>query len=60
MTSKSSTAEVSEEQAAPAMVVVDLGIPFFVDVALGADSMARELGCSLVICTSGEDTLQEE
>lgn len=42
------------------MVVVDLGIPFFVDVALGADAMSRELGASLVICTSGDDTQREE
>jgi LacI family transcriptional regulator len=42
------------------MVVVDLGIPFFVDVALGADAEARALGASLVICTSDDDTRIEE
>lgn len=42
------------------MVVDDLGTPFFVDVVLGADAMARELGCSMVICTSGGDTRLEE
>jgi LacI family transcriptional regulator len=41
------------------MVVVDLD-PFFVDLALGADAMARELGCAMVITTSGEDTVLEE
>jgi LacI family transcriptional regulator len=41
------------------MVLVDLA-PFFVDLAMGADAMARELGCSMVICTSREDTLLEQ
>jgi LacI family transcriptional regulator len=42
------------------MVLVDLGIPFFVDVALGADVEARQHGASLVICTSADDTQLEE
>lgn len=41
------------------MVVVDL-TPFFVDLALAADAMARELGWSMVISTSGDDTVLEE
>jgi len=41
------------------MVVVDL-TPFFVDLALAADARARELGCSMVISTSGDDTIIEE
>ncbi len=41
------------------MVVVALD-PFFVDLAISADVTARELGCSMVICTSGEDTILEE
>jgi LacI family transcriptional regulator len=41
------------------MVVVDL-TPFFVDLALAADAMARELGCSMVISTSHDDTMLEE
>lgn len=42
------------------MVVVDLGNPFFVDVALGAENMAREAGAAFVVCNSGEDALREE
>ena len=42
------------------MVVVDLGMQFFADVALGADAMSRELGVSMVICTSGDDMRNEE
>lgn len=42
------------------MVVVDLGNPFFVDVALGAEAKARESGAALVVCHSGEDALREE
>lgn len=42
------------------MVVVDLGNPFFVDVALGAETMAREAGAAFVVCNSGEDALREE
>lgn len=42
------------------MVVVDLGNPFFVDVALGAESMAREAGAAFVVCNSGEDAQREE
>jgi LacI family transcriptional regulator len=41
------------------MVVVDL-TPFFVDLALAADGLARELGCSMVLSTSGDDTVVEE
>lgn len=41
------------------MVVVDLG-PFFVDLAQAADAKARELGCSMVMATSGGDTVLEE
>jgi LacI family transcriptional regulator len=42
------------------MVVVDLGNPFFVDVALGAEAMARESGAALVVCNSAEDAVREE
>jgi len=42
------------------MVVVDLGNPFFVDVALGAETMAREAGAALVVCNSAEDAVREE
>ncbi len=42
------------------MVVADLGNPFFVDVALGAEAMAREAGAALVVCNSAEDASREE
>lgn len=42
------------------MVVVDLGNPFFVDVALGAEAMARESGAAFVVCNSAEDPVREE
>ena len=42
------------------MVVADLGNPFFVDVALGAEAMAREAGAGLVVCNSAEDAVREE
>jgi LacI family transcriptional regulator len=42
------------------MVVVDLGNPFFVDVALGAEAMARESGAGFLVCNSAEDAVREE
>jgi LacI family transcriptional regulator len=42
------------------MVVVDLGNPFFVDVALGAEAMARESGAAFLVCNSAEDPVLEE
>jgi len=42
------------------MVVADLGNPFFVDVALGAEAMAREAGIALIVCNSAEDPVREE
>ena len=42
------------------MVVADLGNPFFVDVVLGAEAMARESGAALMVCNSAEDAVREE
>lgn len=42
------------------MVVADLGNPFFVDVALGAEAMARESGAAFIVCNSAEDPVREE
>src|SRR3954471_14221155 len=42
------------------MVVADLGNPFFVDVALGAEAMARESGAAFMVCNSAEDAVLEE
>jgi LacI family transcriptional regulator len=41
------------------MVVVDLGNPFFVDLALGAEMAAREAGAAFVVCNSGESEDRE-
>jgi LacI family transcriptional regulator len=41
-------------------VVADLGNPFFVDVALGAEAMARESGAAFMVCNSAEDAVREE
>ncbi|MET0859859.1 MAG: LacI family DNA-binding transcriptional regulator [Microbacterium sp.] len=40
--------------------LADMGNPFFVDVALGAESAAKELGVGVVIVHNGEDVAREE
>jgi len=40
--------------------LADMGNPFFVDVALGAESAAKELGVGVVIVHNGEDPSREE
>lgn len=40
--------------------LADMGNPFFVDVALGAEAAAKELGVGVVIVHNGEDVAREE
>lgn len=40
--------------------LADMGNPFFVDVALGAEAAAKELGVGVVIVQNGEDPSREE
>ncbi len=42
------------------LALADMGNPFFVDVALGAESAAKELGVGVVIVHNGEDSSREE
>jgi len=42
------------------LALADMGNPFFVDIALGAEEMAKELGVGMVICHNGEDPGREE
>lgn len=42
------------------LAVADMGNPFFVDVALGADAEARSVGVGVVIVTNNEDVRREE
>lgn len=42
------------------LAVADMGNPFFVDVALGAEAAAKELGVGVVIVHNGEDVVREE
>lgn len=42
------------------LALADMGNPFFVDVALGAESAAKELGVGVVIVHNGEDVAREE
>lgn len=42
------------------LVMADLEEPFFVDVALGAETRARESGVGTVICNSGNDPVRED
>lgn len=41
------------------LVLADMGNPFFVGIALGAQEVAREEGVGLVICHSAEDSSRE-
>jgi LacI family transcriptional regulator len=40
--------------------IANLGHPFFVDVALGAEELATEAGAGVVICNSAYDAVREE
>lgn len=40
--------------------MADMANPFFVDVALGAEAEAKELGVGVVFCHNGEDSSREE
>jgi LacI family transcriptional regulator len=42
------------------LAIADMGNPFFVDVALGAESAAKELGVGVLIVHNGEDSSREE
>lgn len=42
------------------LALADMGNPFFVDVALGAESAAKERGVGVVIVHNGEDVGREE
>jgi LacI family transcriptional regulator len=42
------------------LALADMGNPFFVDVALGAETAAKELGVGVVIVHNGEDVGREE
>lgn len=41
------------------LVLADMGNPFFIGIALGAQEVAREAGVGLVICHSAEDSSRE-
>jgi len=42
-----------------AVVVLDVANPFFTDVTRGAEQVAEQYGCSVVVCNSGEDAGRE-
>lgn len=42
------------------LAVANLNNPFFVDVALGAEELAKELGVGVVVCNSAYDPVREE
>jgi LacI family transcriptional regulator len=42
------------------LVVLDIGNPFFTDLAAGVEAAAAEAGLSVVLCNSGEDLAREE
>jgi len=42
-----------------ALLVLDMGNPFFVDVARGAERVAREAGLMVMVCNSGQDPAEE-
>jgi LacI family transcriptional regulator len=42
-----------------ALLVLDMGNPFFVDVARGAESAAREAGLGVMVCNSGQSATEE-
>ncbi|WP_433892688.1 LacI family DNA-binding transcriptional regulator [Streptomyces sp. CA-111067] len=42
-----------------ALLVLDMGNPFYVDVARGAESAVREAGLGVMVCNSGESVSEE-
>ncbi|QFR91912.1 LacI family DNA-binding transcriptional regulator [Streptomyces tsukubensis] len=42
-----------------ALLVLDMGNPFFVDVAKGAESAARAAGLGVMVCNSGQSPTEE-
>lgn len=42
------------------LVVLDVGNPFFTDLAAGAEEVAAAAGLSLVLCNSNDDTTREQ
>jgi len=42
-----------------ALLVLDMGNPFFVDVARGAERVAREAGLMVMVCNSGQNPAEE-
>jgi LacI family transcriptional regulator len=42
-----------------ALLVLDMGNPFFVDVARGAERVARAEGLGVMVCNSGQDPSEE-
>jgi len=42
------------------LVVLDIGNPFFTDLAAGVEEAAAEAGLSVVLCNSGESVAREE
>jgi LacI family transcriptional regulator len=42
-----------------ALLVLDMGNPFFVDVARGAERAARSAGLNVILCNSGQDAAEE-
>ena len=41
------------------LLVLDMGNPFFVDVARGASGVARAAGLGVMLCNSGQDPVEE-
>ncbi|MFI6938542.1 LacI family DNA-binding transcriptional regulator [Streptomyces sp. NPDC050418] len=41
------------------LLVLDMGNPFFVDIARGAERSAREAGMGVMVCNSGQDAHEE-
>jgi LacI family transcriptional regulator len=42
-----------------ALLVLDMANPFFVDIARGAEQIARSAGLGMMLCNSGQDPSQE-
>ena len=42
------------------LVILDVGNPFFTDVAAGVESAAAEKGLSVILCNSGSDASRED
>ncbi len=42
------------------LIVLDVGNPFFTDIAAGVESAAAAAGLSVVLCNSGEDVVREQ